>query len=52
MVRTDKTENQEIVNPSIYPGNGTPIVKYVNKNSDGTNPASNLVWVEIGRAHV
>ena len=47
MVRTDKTENQEIVNPSIYPGNGTPIVKYVNKNSDGTNPASNLVWVDF-----
>ncbi len=47
MIRVDLTENQEIVNPSVFPGNGTPVVKYVNKNSDGTTPASNLVWVDF-----
>ena len=47
MIRVDLTENQEIVNPSVFPGNGTPVVKYVNKNSDGTLPASNLVWVDF-----
>ena len=47
MLRTDKTENREIVNPSMYPDNGIPVVKYVNLNSDGTLPASNLVWIDF-----
>lgn len=47
MLRTDKTENIEIVAPSMYPDNGIPIVKYVNKNSDGSNPASNMVWIDF-----
>lgn len=47
MLKTDKTENIEIVNPAMYPDNGIPVVKYVNKNSDGSNPASNLVWIDF-----
>lgn len=47
MLIVDKTESLEILNPAMYPDNGIPVVKYVNKNSDGSNPASNLVWIDF-----
>jgi SusD family. len=46
MLKTDKTESVEITNPTLY-SNGIPVVKFNNKNSDGSLPASNLVWVDF-----
>lgn len=47
MLMVDKTESMEILNPAVYPDNGIPVVKYVNKNSDGSTPASNMVWIDF-----
>lgn len=47
MLRTDKTENIEIVSPADYENNGIPVVKFNNTNSDGSLPASNQAWVDF-----
>lgn len=47
MVRTDQTENNEIVDPSLFTNNGIPIVKYYNTYSDGTLPPSNIVYTDF-----
>lgn len=43
MVYVDKTANIEIEDPSLFTDNGIPVVKYYNRNSDGSLPASNFV---------
>lgn len=47
MVRTDKTESNSIIDPSLFTNNGIPIVKYYNVFSDGTNPPSNIVYTDF-----
>ena len=49
MVRIDKTENYEITDPSLFTNNGIPVVKYYNRNSDGTLPPneSNIAFTDF-----
>ncbi|WP_298649791.1 RagB/SusD family nutrient uptake outer membrane protein [uncultured Proteiniphilum sp.] len=47
MVRTDKTESYEITDPSLFTNNGIPVVKYYNRNSDGTLPPSNIAFTDF-----
>ncbi|MFA6838384.1 MAG: RagB/SusD family nutrient uptake outer membrane protein, partial [Dysgonamonadaceae bacterium] len=49
MVRIDKTDNYEITDPSLFTNNGIPVVKYYNRNSDGTLPPneSNIAYTDF-----
>lgn len=47
MVYVDKTENVEIEDPSLFIDNGIPVVKYYNRNSDGSLPASNIAYTDF-----
>lgn len=47
MVRTDQTENNEIVDPSLFTDNGIPIVKFYNTKRDGSLPPSNIVYTDF-----
>ena len=47
MLYTDKTENIEIEDPSAFTNNGIPIVKYYNRNSDGSLPPSNIAYTDF-----
>ncbi len=47
MIRIDFTENVEIVDPSLFTNNGIPVVKYYNRNSDGTLPPSNIAYTDF-----
>ena len=47
MIRLDFTENVEIVDPSLFTNNGIPVVKYSNRNSDGTLPPSNIAYTDF-----
>jgi hypothetical protein len=49
MVRIDKTESYEITDPSLFTNNGIPVVKYYNRNSDGTLPpnGSNIAFTDF-----
>ncbi len=47
MIRIDFTENVEIVDPSLFTNNGIPVVKYSNRNSDGTLPPSNIAYTDF-----
>lgn len=47
MVRVDKTDNVEIVSPTLYKNNGIPIVKFFNVNKDGSMPPSNIVYTDF-----
>jgi len=47
MIRIDYTENVEIVDPSLFTDNGIPVVKYYNRNSDGTLPPSNIAYTDF-----
>ncbi|HBX44541.1 RagB/SusD family nutrient uptake outer membrane protein [Limibacterium fermenti] len=47
MVLVDKTANIEIVDQLLFTDNGIPVVKYSNANSDGTLPASNIVYTDF-----
>jgi hypothetical protein len=47
MLRLDYTENVEIVDPSLFTNNGIPVVKYYNRNSDGTLPPSNIAYTDF-----
>ena len=47
MLYTDKTENIEIEDPSVFTNNGIPIVKYYNRNSDGSLPPSNIAYTDF-----
>jgi hypothetical protein len=37
----------EIVDPSLFTNNGIPVVKYYNRNSDGTLPPSNIAYTDF-----
>ena len=47
MLRLDYTDNVEIVDPSVFTNNGIPVVKYSNRNSDGTLPPSNIAYTDF-----
>lgn len=47
MLRLDYTKNVEIVDPSLFTDNGIPVVKYYNRNSDGTLPPSNIAYTDF-----
>ena len=47
MVYVDETENVEIEDPSLFINNGIPVVKYYNRNSDGSLPASNIAYTDF-----
>lgn len=47
MVYVDKTANIEIEDPSLFTDNGIPVVKYYNRNSDGSLPASNIAYTDF-----
>jgi hypothetical protein len=47
MLRLDYTENVDIVDPSLFTNNGIPVVKYYNRNSDGTLPPSNIAYTDF-----
>lgn len=47
MVYVDLTENVEIEDPSLFVDNGIPVVKYYNRNSDGSLPASNIAYTDF-----
>jgi len=47
MLRLDYTENIEIEDPSVFTNNGIPVVKYYNRNSDGTLPPSNIAYTDF-----
>jgi hypothetical protein len=47
MIRIDYTENVEIADPSLFTDNGIPVVKYSNRNSDGTLPPSNIAYTDF-----
>ena len=47
MIRIDFTENVEIIDPSLFTNNGIPVVKYSNRNSDGTLPPSNIAYTDF-----
>ncbi|MDO5524056.1 MAG: RagB/SusD family nutrient uptake outer membrane protein, partial [Bacteroidia bacterium] len=47
MIRTDKTENNDIIDPSLFTNNGIPIVKFYNRNSDGSLPPSNIAYTDF-----
>ena len=47
MLRLDFTENVEIEDPSLFTDNGIPVVKYSNRNSDGTLPPSNIAYTDF-----
>ncbi len=47
MLRLDYTDNVEIVDPSVFNNNGIPVVKYSNRNSDGTLPPSNIAYTDF-----
>lgn len=46
MLYVDKG-NPEITDPSVFTDNGIPVVKYYNRNSDGTLPASNIAFTDF-----
>lgn len=47
MIRIDKTENYNILEPSVFSNNGIPIVKFYNVNSDGSLPPSNIAYTDF-----
>ncbi len=47
MLRLDYTDNIEIEDPSVFTNNGIPVVKYYNRNSDGTLPPSNIAYTDF-----
>ncbi len=47
MLRLDYTDNVEIEDPSLFTDNGIPVVKYYNRNSDGTLPPSNIAYTDF-----
>lgn len=47
MIRIDKTENYDITDPSLFTNNGIPIVKFYNRNSDGSLPPSNIAYTDF-----
>lgn len=47
MLRLDYTNNVEIEDPSLFTDNGIPVVKYYNRNSDGTLPPSNIAYTDF-----
>ena len=47
MIRTDFTENFDIEDPSVFTNNGIPVVKFSNRNIDGTLPPSNIVYTDF-----
>ena len=47
MLRLDYTDNVDIVDPSLFTDNGIPVVKYYNRNSDGTLPPSNIAYTDF-----
>ena len=47
MLRLDYTANVDIVDPSLFTDNGIPVVKYYNRNSDGSLPPSNIAYTDF-----
>ncbi|NLA63354.1 MAG: RagB/SusD family nutrient uptake outer membrane protein, partial [Bacteroidales bacterium] len=47
MLRLDYTDNVEIEDPSVFTNNGIPVVKYSNRNSNGTLPPSNIAYTDF-----
>lgn len=47
MLRLDHTDNIDIVDPSLFTDNGIPVVKYYNRNSDGTLPPSSIAYTDF-----
>ena len=47
MLRLDYTDNVEIEDPSVFTNNGIPVVKYYNRNSNGTLPPSNIAYTDF-----
>ncbi len=47
MLHDDKTKNVEIDDPSLFTDNGIPVVKFYNRNSDGTLPPSNIAYTDF-----
>lgn len=47
MLRLDYTANVDIVDPSLFTDNGIPVVKYYNRNSDGSYPPSNIAYTDF-----
>lgn len=47
MVRIDKTENYDLTDPALFTNNGIPIVKFYNRNSDGSLPPSNIAYTDF-----
>jgi hypothetical protein len=47
MFQLDKTASVEINEVSSYTDNGIPVVKFYNRNSDGTLPASNIMYTDF-----
>ena len=47
MLRLDYTDNIEIQDPSVFTNNGIPVVKYYNRNSNGTLPPSNIAYTDF-----
>ena len=47
MLRLDYTDNVEIEDPSVFTNNGIPVVKYSNRNSDGTLPPSKIAYTDF-----
>ncbi len=47
MVRIDKTENYDLTDPALFTNNGIPIVKFYNRNSDGSLPPSSIAYTDF-----
>lgn len=47
MLLLDYTANVDIVDPSLFTDNGIPVVKYYNRNSDGSFPPSNIAYTDF-----
>jgi len=47
MLYVDKTENVEIDDPSLFTDNGIPVVKFYNRNSDGSLPPSSIAYTDF-----
>ena len=46
MVHTEKSKEHQIIDPSLF-DHGIPVVKYYNRNSDGTLPPSNIAYTDF-----
>jgi hypothetical protein len=46
MVLTEKSEQHQIIDPTVF-DHGIPVVKYYNRNSDGSLPPSNIAYTDF-----